>query len=140
MKCDNCDKRFECSRADVHKTDSEGIIKKAYFGIEHPDADYGYGIVAESVTEAKKLLFEYDEVSTDIEWINIRVSLRPSVNVGNLPIGIVEDVRLCCVAGFCSMIRDFPCDVCGRDSDVEMYNGKVVCEGCREADANGAGK
>lgn len=107
-------------------------MKRAYFGFEHPDADYGYGIVAESISEAKQLLWGYNELSCYIKWIDLRVTLRPDANVENLPIGIVEDLRVGLIAGFYSMIREFPCDICGNISDVELCDGKVVCEGCHE--------
>lgn len=104
--------------------------KRAYFGIEHKDTDFGYGIVAESIIEAKQLLWRNEKISDDCKWIDLRVTLRPDINVGNLPIGIVEDLRLSAIAGFCSMIREFPCDVCGNVSDVQLCDGKVVCDGC----------
>ena len=106
--------------------------KRAYFGMEHKYADYGYGIVAESITEAKQMLWGYEEFSGAYEWIDLRVTSRPDVNVENLPIGIVEDLRIGLVAGFYSMLREFPCDICGNISDVELCDGKVVCDGCHE--------
>ena len=105
-------------------------MKRAYFGMPHVDADHGYGIVAESITEAKKLLFNCDDGAGDDNWIDLRIHARPDVDVTDMKIGIVDDIRLVLVAGFCSGITEFECDLCGHISDVELFDDKVVCGAC----------
>lgn len=104
--------------------------KKAYFGMEHADADHGYGIVAESISEAKKLLFNCCDGEGEWNWIDMRINARPNVNVENMKIGIVDDIRLALVMGFCSGITEFECDICETVSYVELFNNKVVCGTC----------
>lgn len=105
-------------------------MKRAYFGKPHEDADFGYGIVAESITGAKKLLFNCDDGDGDDNWIDLRIRARPNVDVTGMKIGIVDDIRLVLVAGFCSGIAEFECDICKTVSYVELFDDQVVCGAC----------
>lgn len=106
------------------------MTKKAYYGLAHEDADYGIAIVAESPTEAKQFLFnEYDGYG-DWNWIDMRVTRRKDVNVDDLEIGIVKDLRVGLLRGFFSQIQEYECDFCGKVSCVEALGDKVLCGEC----------
>lgn len=112
------------------------MTKQGYYVQNHEDADYGYAIVAESLDEAKDILWKYSETIGEGEWnqTDLVATVKPEAKIDHLPIGLIEDLRTGLEVGIFTYIENFECDVCGCDDDnfVEFVDGKVVCRDCRD--------
>ena len=107
-------------------------MKRGYIGKEHEDADYCFAIVANTSQEAKKLLYElrHTEGEGDWNWIDLRVRWVRNGKVDDLPIGVIEDLRIGVESEIFTYIEEFPCDECCCDGRVQMYKGELLCESC----------
>lgn len=103
--------------------------KRGYF-VQEEDAEYGVGVVATTAREAKKIA--YNQSDLGCEYIEIRAKWKRDADVGDLPIGVVEDVMLGLRRGLYSFVEDYECDLCGLDGIIEMHNGKAICRSCIE--------
>lgn len=108
------------------------MSKRGYYGVCHPDADYGFAIIANNGKQAKQLLYDYQDVGSECEWnwIDIRIKWNKDAKVEHLPIGVITDLRIGLECGIFAYISDFECDKCGCEGDVQLYKGKVLCESC----------
>ena len=103
--------------------------KRGYF-IHGSDPSGGFAVVATSLQEARRIVYRAGDIEGD--WIDITGHWCRDAKVDNLPIGVVEDLRLGLVRGMYQYIEDFECDVCGEVSFVHECNGKVLCASCEE--------
>ena len=106
-------------------------MKRGYFVHNNDEDQGGIVVVANTAHEARKIVYRSGEIIYgDTGWIHIRSKWVRSANVDDLPIGIISDERDALLRGFYAWISSFPCDKCGKESDVHECNGRVLCMDC----------
>ena len=105
-------------------------MKRGYF-VYCDDEEAGLAVVAGTIAEAKRIAWR-EIFSSDYEWIDMRVRWVKGVDVSDLDIGVVWDVRDALLRGLYGSLMEYPCDECGRDADVECYKGRALCARCIE--------
>jgi len=101
------------------------VSKRGYF-VHEADENTGIAVVANSITHAKQLCAG----ELDCEWIDIRVNWKRSVNVSDLPVGIIKDDLLALRRGLYDWSEDTVCDICGLSTHVNVENGVIICGAC----------
>ena len=105
--------------------------KKAYF-VQEEEADYGVGVVAYSVKEAKKLAWS-DDTFSDSEWINVKANWKKGIDVSNLKVGIIKDYLLALKLGIYGFVEYGTCPTCKTENTMVYYdNEKYYCSNCEE--------
>jgi len=104
--------------------------KRGYF-VHNEDEWSGFAVVATSAKEAKKIVYNSNELLIG-DWIDIRVRWVRDAKVDDLPIGMVTDDRDALIRGLYGGITDYPCDECGKERNVICCYGRVLCSCCAE--------
>lgn len=102
-----------------------------YFG----DGDYGYAIIACSVKEARKLLWQNSDVRDCCEdlWINLDPKWIKGAKVDDLPIGHTVEAVDGVKRDVYSYAYEAQCPICGKEeTTVEKWNDSVGCFDCLE--------
>ena len=100
--------------------------KRGYF-VNYGRDEYGWGVVAHSINEAKVLFWKF---SGDHEWeeyINIRARIKKDAKISNLPIGVIEDNITGLKAGLYGFFEGC-CPTCEDDDTYVIEKDGVV--GC----------
>lgn len=108
--------------------------KRGYF-VNSVDEPLGFAVVATSAKEAKQIAYKSGKVradSSDVAWIDLRPRWIKDADVDGLPIGMIADARDGLIRGFYGVLKDYPCDVCGRDENCYAYDDKAMCDSCME--------
>lgn len=100
--------------------------KRGYF-IHGGDPAGGFAVVATSLQEARVLVYHAGEI--EAEWIDITGWWCRDAKVDDLPVGIIEDLRVGLLRGMFNYLED-ECDVCGEVSVLHEHNGNAVCWNC----------
>jgi hypothetical protein len=101
--------------------------KRGYF-IHGGDPVGGFAVVAISLQEARRLVYQAGEIEAD--WIDITGWWCRNVKVDDLPIGVVENLRTGLVSGIYSYLEEFKCDICGEVGCISEYKGQTLCMDC----------
>jgi len=107
-------------------------VKRGYFVKEHEEADYGCAVVAHSMREAKKMFWNHPDTNEDgcAEWINMRVEWKREAEVEQIPLGVIEDLRLGLISKIFEYIEEYECDQCHGEGCIQEFEGKALCEEC----------
>ena len=115
-------------------------MKRGYFVHNNDDDAGGIAVVATSAKEARKIGYKSGElIYGDTDYISIQANWQRDANVDDLPIGVVHDMRMALLCGIYGWLEEYPCDVCGKDGDVQEHDGRVVCDDCLEAAVQNGG-
>ena len=90
------------------------------------DYEYVYAIVAESVSEAKRIGMS----CLECEYIDVRVKKHKEVDVSNLPIGEIEDYLWALSQGLYGYVLE-ECPRCKQEGKV-YYDGEYYCNNCED--------
>jgi len=88
----------------------------------------GFAVVAPTAKEARKIV--YARYPEDVEGIDLRCHWVRHAAVGDLPVGLIDDAREGLLRGFYGTLEEYPCDGCGKDTDVVSYQGRALCPSC----------
>lgn len=100
-------------------------------------SETGFGVVANTAVEAKKLGFYYQQEYWHVEFIKMRARWMRHANVEGLDKGVVEVVDGL-RRGFYASIEYNDCPACGECGQIFIRNGIVGCAGCLSPVQKGA--
>ncbi len=103
-------------------------MKRGYY-VACAGAEAGFGVVAPSAKEAKRLAIVSGEL--DAAWIDIRVYWQRHALVDDLPVGLVNPYAGL-VRGLYCYIEDAICEECGHSRTLHGYRGQALCAQCIE--------
>ena len=108
---------------------------KGYFWRPSKDSEYGVGIVATSVKEAKKMGWKYwgSLYGNDETWIEIECHLKKDVDVSGLDCSQVFEPEVNYFDGLKRNLYDFvdtECPICFHEERIVCKDGIVGCEDC----------
>lgn len=108
-------------------------MKRGYYAHNNDDDQGGLAIVASSARDAKKIAWKSGEfIYGDTGWMDIHVSWVRDAKVGDLPIGVVPDLKSALRHGIFTRIMECDCDECLLDCDLYAHNGRCLCSDCIE--------
>ena len=108
-------------------------MKRAYFATKSYDNEYGFGIIAHSLKEAKKIAWNLFE---DLDYIDLRVTWRrDALDVQSLSCGEVSQRNGLLYNIYGS--AETECDQCKEWDTYWLDNvkdGQIICDQCRGMD------
>jgi len=94
----------------------------------------GFGVVAESVREAKKLAYKYaTREFCDVDFIDLSVRWQRAANIEGLEKGIIDDGIIGLKAGLFGYAIGETCPICGDENCmIRCEDGLIGCDDCLE--------
>lgn len=103
--------------------------KKGYFASFVND-EYGFGVVARSINEAKKLFWNYTKIwLEDNEYIDIRIRTKKNAIIEGLSIGVIDDEITGLKAGMYDYFEG-ECPICKGESFITKKGDIIGCNHC----------
>ena len=60
----------------------------------------------------------------------MRAEWKRGAEVEQIPLGVIEDLRLGLIAKIFEYLDEFECDICHGDGSLRPHEGKALCEEC----------